>query len=305
LRPNYAQAHSNLGNALRDKGRLDEAIAAIRQAIVLDPNLAGAYSHLGNALKDAGELDEAIVAARKAVALKPDFLEADSNLVYMLHYHPGYDASAITEELRRWDRQHAEPLRRFIQTHTANRDPHRRLRIGYVSPDFRDHVVGRNLLPLFRQHDRRQFEITCYAQTASPDAMTTMFQQNADRWRNIVGLTDEQAAAQIRRDSVDILVDLALHTDKNRLLVFARKPAPVQATFAGYPGSTGLSAIDYRLSDPYLDPTECRKGTNRFTVSGRFVCRTASGVTIRWIAATFPSTLCRRWRAGCDIRLPE
>jgi predicted O-linked N-acetylglucosamine transferase (SPINDLY family) len=168
--------------------------------------------------------------------------------------HPGYDGRSIAEEYRRWNGQHAEPLRKFIEPHTNNRDPDRRLRIGYVSPDFRDHVVGRNLLPLFRQHDRRHFEITCYAQTPRRDAMTSQFQQYSDRWRNIVGLSDEQVANQIRQDEIDILVDLALHTSGNRLLVFARKPAPVQVTFAGYPSSTGLSAIDYRLSDPYLDP---------------------------------------------------
>jgi predicted O-linked N-acetylglucosamine transferase (SPINDLY family) len=115
-------------------------------------------------------------------------------------------------------------------------------------------VVGRNLLPLLRHHDRERFEITCYSQAVSPDAMTLQFQHAADRWRDIAGLTDEQAADLVRRDSIDILVDLALHTAGNRLLVLARKPAPVQVTFAGYPGSTGLGAIDYRLSDPYLDP---------------------------------------------------
>jgi predicted O-linked N-acetylglucosamine transferase (SPINDLY family) len=254
LNPNLPEAHCNLGNALTVKRQLDEAIAACRQAIVLRPAYAEAYSDLGNALTANGQLDEAIAAYRQAITLRPGYAEAHSNLIYALHLHRACDAQAIAEEHRRWNRQHAEPLAKFIQPHSNDRDPDRRLRIGYVSPDFRNHAVGLNLLPLFRQHDRGQFEITCYAQTPSPDAMTAEFQQNADRWRNIVGLSDEQVVDQIRQDGIDILVDLALHTGGNRLLVFARKPAPVQVTFAGYPSSTGLSAIDYRLSDPYLDP---------------------------------------------------
>jgi protein O-GlcNAc transferase len=254
LNPNLPEAHTNLGNALKDQGQLDEAIASYRQAIALRPGYSEAHSNLGNTLRDNGQFDEAIAAYHQAIALRPDSAQTHSNLAYTLHFHPDCDAKSIAEELARWNCQYAEPLRSSIQVHDNDRDPGRRLRIGYVSPDFRDHVVGRNLLPLFRRHDRSQFEITCYSQTLCPDAVTGEFQQNADRWRSIVGVGDEQAAEQIRRDRIDILIDLTLHMSQNRLLVFARKPAPVQATFAGYPGSTGLTAIDYRLSDPYLDP---------------------------------------------------
>jgi predicted O-linked N-acetylglucosamine transferase (SPINDLY family) len=254
IRPNEAEAYSNLGNALRDKGRLDEAIAANKKAVTLNPDFPEAHNDLGNALRDAGQLDEAVNAYRQAVVLKPGYAEAHSNLVLLLHYHGGYGARAIAEELGRWNRQHAEPLQRFIQSHSNDRNPDRRLRIGYVSGDFGEHVVGRNHLALVRGHDRRPFEIFCYAQVACPDVITRQFEQCADGWRNTMGLSDDQVATQIRDDRIDILVDLALHTAKNRLLVFARKPAPVQVTFAGYPGSTGLRTIDYRLSDPYLDP---------------------------------------------------
>jgi protein O-GlcNAc transferase len=253
--PNFSKAHNNLGNILRDKGLLDEAAAAFRQAIAHDSKFPAAWLNLGNTLKDTGQLDEAIAAYRQAIALNPGHAGAGSNLVYTLHYHPGFDARAIAAELARWNCQHAEPLRATVQAHANDRGPDRRLRIGYLSPDFRDHVVGRNLLPLLRRHNREKFEVTCYAQVPRPDAMTGEFQRIAHRWRNIVDLSDEQAAEQIRRDEIDILVDLTLHMSQHRLLVFARKPAPVQATFAGYPGSTGLTAIDFRLSDPYLDPT--------------------------------------------------
>ncbi|MGD0389573.1 MAG: tetratricopeptide repeat protein, partial [Tepidisphaeraceae bacterium] len=238
----------------KDIGRLDEAIGLYRQAIRLSPDYAAAHNNLGKALKDIGQLDEAIAVYRQAIRFKPDDATVHSNLVFTLQYHPGHDGGMIHDELRRWNRQHAEPLRKLIQPHTNDRNPDRRLRIGYVSQDFRDHVVGQNLLPLLRQHDHRQIEIFCYANVARVDALTEQFRRYADTWRNIVGLSDSQTVDLIRQDRIDILVDLALHTANKNLMVFARKPAPVQATFAGYPGSTGLDTIDYRLTDPYLDP---------------------------------------------------
>ena len=267
LKPDYADAHSNLGNVLRDNGQLDEAITSCRQAIAFKPELPEALSNLGNALRDQGQLDEAIGAFRQAIALKPNYPEVHSNLLLTLNYHPGFDGSSIAGEQRLWNQQHAEPLRQFIQPHPNDRSPGRRLRIGYVSPDFRDHIVGWNMLPLLANHDRACFEIFCYAQVAHPDALTQRFQAGAEHWRSAVGISHEQLAAQIREDQIDILVDLALHTAHNRLPVFARKPAPVQVTFAAYPGSTGLSTIDYRLSDPFLDPP----GTDESIYSERTV----------------------------------
>jgi predicted O-linked N-acetylglucosamine transferase (SPINDLY family) len=254
LRPAYAQAHNNLGNALIATGQLDEAIAAFRAAIALRPDFSDAHRNLGHALKDNSQLDQAITSYREAIALQPADADVHSSLIYAMHMNPAANAQSIAQELRRWNHEHAEPLQKFIHPHANNRDPARRLRIGYVSPDFLNHVVGHNLLPLFRQHDHQQFEISCYAHVPRPDPMTSLFQQNADRWRDIALLSDEQVANQIRQDQIDILVDLALHTAHNRLLVFARKPAPVQVTFAGYPSSTGLTAIDYRIGDPWLDP---------------------------------------------------
>jgi protein O-GlcNAc transferase len=254
LRPDYAEVLSNLGNALKEKGRLDEAIAIYQQAIALRPNYAEAHSNLGSALKDTGQIDEAVAAYRRAIALRPGYVEAFSNLLFALHYHPSYDAPAIAEELRLWNRQIAEPLKRFIQVHTNDRDPERRLRVGYVSADFRVHASAHFLVPLLKHHDPRQVELFCYAQVVRPDAMTLQMQRQFATWRSIVGVSDEQAARQIREDRIDLLVDLKMHTSENRLLIFARKPAPVQATWLGYPGGTGLTTIDYRLSDPCLDP---------------------------------------------------
>jgi len=256
LKPSLPEAHNNLGNALRDNGQFDEAIAVYRHAISLRPNYAEAHNNLGIALMDQGRLDEAIDSYRRALELKGDYVEAHSNLILAMHDSPSYGAQAMAEELRRWNRQHAEPLKKFIRPHTNKRDPDRRLRIGYLSPDFREHPVGQNLLPLLREYDHGQMEVFCYANVVRPDARTEELRRHADVWRSIVGMSDSQAVELIRQDGIDILVDLALHTGNNRLLVFAHKPAPVQATWLGYCGSTGMDAMDYRLSDPYMDPPD-------------------------------------------------
>ncbi len=254
LQPDYAEAHNNLGNMLREGGQLDEAVASFRQALAAQPERAEFFNNLGCALRDQGRIEEALTEFAQAVALKPTYFQAHSNRVYSLHLDVRQNARTIAAEHERWNRQHAEPLRHLIQSHANDPNPDRRLRIGYVSGDFRDHVLGRYVMPLFREHDHGRFEIFCYAHVRRPDALTTEFRERADHWREIAGLSDEQAAGQVRRDRIDILVDLTLHMNNARLLIFARKPAPVQLTFAGYPGTTGLETIDYRLSDPHLDP---------------------------------------------------
>ncbi|MGD0137532.1 MAG: tetratricopeptide repeat protein [Tepidisphaeraceae bacterium] len=254
INPTNASYHSNLGNALTDQGQLDEAIASYHDAIRLKPDFAAAHNNLGNALNGVGQLDEAIAAYRQAIRLNPDYTEAHSNLVFSLHHHAAYDARMIHKELRGWNQQHAEPLEKFIQPHHNNRDPDRCLRIGYVSADFYDHASAFFLLPLFRHHDRRQVEVFCYSLQARSDQVTQQMKDHVQHWRTIVGQPDAKVAAQIRQDQIDVLVDLKLHTGGNRLLIFAHKPAPVQATWLGYPGTTGLDTMDYRLTDPYLDP---------------------------------------------------
>jgi predicted O-linked N-acetylglucosamine transferase (SPINDLY family) len=254
LMPGDATAHYNLGNALRDQRKFDDAVACFRRAVELKPDFAAAHNNLGNALNDQGMLDEAVACFRRALELKPDFAEVHSNLLYALVFCPGYDAQSLYEEHRRWDRRHAEPLRKFLDPHSNDASADRRLRIGYVSPDFRGHPVGRFLLPLLESHDHGSFEIYCYASVRGADGVTDACRAHADAWRDVLGLSDEQVARTIRQDRIDILVDLTMHTAGNRLLVFARKPAPVQVTYLAYCGTTGLGTIDYRLTDPYLDP---------------------------------------------------
>jgi predicted O-linked N-acetylglucosamine transferase (SPINDLY family) len=256
LNPNYPAAHYNLGVALQEQGKLDEAVACYNGALALQPDYAEAHNNLGAAFKEQGKLGEAVNCYRRALQINPEFSGAHSSFVYVLNFCPEYDAKTIYAEHRRWNQQFAEPLATFIHPHSNERSANRRLRVGYVSPDFRDHVVGINLLPLFREHDRNEVDISCYAEVLRRDDITNRFQSYAGAWRNVVGMTHDALAQLIRQDGIDILVDLTLHMAHNRLLVFARKPAPVQVTFAGYPGTTGLSAIDYRLTDRYLDPPD-------------------------------------------------
>ncbi len=254
LSPGYAEAHGNLGLVLKQQGQPDQAVASFRQAIALDPALADPHNNLGNLLCDIGQVDEAIAAYRNAITINPAFRKAHSNLVFTLNYHPDYDPGSIAQELRAWARQHGDPLRQSIQPPSNDRNPHRRLRIGYVSPDFRDHPVCRFALPLLANHDHSRFEIFCYGSVNHPDAITREVQQCANAWRDIARVPDSTVAQTIRDDQIDILVDLAGHTAENRLPIFATKPAPVQVTYLGFPASTGLDTIDYRFTDALADP---------------------------------------------------
>jgi predicted O-linked N-acetylglucosamine transferase (SPINDLY family) len=254
LRPESAGVHNNLGNLFVRQGKLLEAVDSFRQALRCKPDFAQAHGNLGDALRELGCLDESLAAHRIALRLVPSAAFIHSSMLLTLNYHPGYDAPAIKEEYGRWNKLHAEPLKRLIKPHANSADPKRRLRIGYVSPDFREHVDAFFLVPLLSNHDHDQYEIFCYAGVQRPDAMTERLRRYADTWRSTVGLSDQQIADLVRSDQIDVLVDLEMHAANNRLLMFARKPAPVQVAWLGYPGTTGLPAIDYRLTDPYLDP---------------------------------------------------
>jgi predicted O-linked N-acetylglucosamine transferase (SPINDLY family) len=256
LQPDSAEAYGNLANVLVTMEQFSEATAAFRQAIRLRPDFAEAHNNFGNLLFATGQFESAVHEFRSAVALRPDLPFVQSNLVFFPMYQPNVTSQDIAAAARNWNDQQAEPLRAQIRPYQNRPDPARRLRVGYVSADFRRHVVGRNVLPLLRDHDSTDFEVLCYSNVTRPDSLTARFRGCAAGWRDIQGASDEQAAEVIRQDGVDILVDLSLHSTGNRLPLFARKPAPVQVTFAGYPGTTGLTTIGYRLSDIYLDPLE-------------------------------------------------
>lgn len=253
LRPAYAEAHHLLAHVLSDLGRLDESLAACKQALAIRPAYAEVFALLGHVLKDVGRIDDAIAASRMAIALRPADAAAHSNLLLTLHFHPGSTPASLAAEHREWKRRHAASIP-HVTSHANDRDPDRRLRVAYVSPDFRRHPIGRFLLPLLAHHDRERVEVICYDNAPRADDVTARLRAHADAWRPITALDDDAAARLIRDDRVDVLVDLTMHAARNRLLVFARRPAPVQATWLAYCSTTGLDAIDYRLSDPYFDP---------------------------------------------------
>ncbi len=259
-KPDFINAYSNLGSALRTMGKVDESIAAFEQAIKLRPDFHLAYSNLGNSLKDAGRLDEAIATYRRAIELDPKDHASHSNLVFAVQYHEDYDSAAILREALRWNALHAQRLTKEIQPPENDRTADRRLRIGYVGADFREHCQSLFTIPLLSNHDRDNFEIFCYAHVSRPDATTERIRGYCDGWQSIVGMADDEVAKTIRDDRIDILVDLTMHMSLGRSLVLARKPAPVQVAWLAYPGTTGLSAMDYRLTDPYLDPPSTGSG---------------------------------------------
>jgi predicted O-linked N-acetylglucosamine transferase (SPINDLY family) len=254
LDPGYAEAYNNLGYLLARQDRLTDAEALYRKAIDLDPEYAEPHTNRGNLLKDRGELDAAIDCYRRAIELRPDLSALHSNLLLTLHYHPGYSPADLLREHRAWAERHVAPLTAARRPHENRPEPNRRLRVGYVSPDFREHPVARFVLPLFRERDRRQVEVFAYSDVTAPDAVTRSVREHVDRWRDVATLPDEKLAEVVRADAIDILVDLAAHSGHNRLLAFARKPAPVQVTYLAYCSTTGVDAIDYRLTDRFLDP---------------------------------------------------
>jgi predicted O-linked N-acetylglucosamine transferase (SPINDLY family) len=254
LDPSYAEPHNNLGLALARRDRLAEADAHYEKAIALDPQYAEPQTNRGNLLKDRGEIDAAIACYRRAVELRPDLSALHSNLLLALHYHPGCSPADLKREHAAWAERHVAPLAAGRRPHENGRDPERRLRVGYVSPDFREHAVARFVLPLFRQHDRKQVEVYAYSDVAKPDPTTNVLRNRVDRWRDVAALGNAELAQMIRADGIDVLVDLAAHSGSNRLLMFSRKPAPVQVTYLAYCSTTGVDAIDYRVTDRFLDP---------------------------------------------------
>ncbi|HEX8910755.1 MAG TPA: tetratricopeptide repeat protein, partial [Humisphaera sp.] len=254
LKPGEPLFQYNLGITLKDAGMPREAADAFRRAIGLRPDYPEAYNNLGVALKDAGLHAESAAALRQAVALRPGYADAHSNLLMGLHYAAATTPAELAAEHARWDRQHAAPLAARARPHANDRDPDRRLRVGYVSGDLWNHPVARFLTPLLANHDPARVEVFAYANVARPDGVTEMIRRRCHAWRDVHGVDDDAVAAQIRDDRIDVLVDLSLHTAGNRLLVFARRPAPVQVTWLGYAGGTGMAAIDWRVTDPHLDP---------------------------------------------------
>jgi len=252
VRPNHPEMLYNLGVALAQQGRIDEALAAYEQAVSLKPDYADGLNNLAKAYADQGCLDEALGCYRRAMAARPNDPAIVSNFLMVSHYHPAGNAEALFAEHLRWAARFGTPP--ACPLPARDRNSPRRLRLGYVSPDFWNHVQGYYSEAVIGAHDRSQFEVFCYANVSRPDERTQRIKGLADHWRSILGLSDTEAADLILQDEIDLLIDLAGHTAGNRLGVFARKPAPVQVTHFGYCDTTGLVAMDYRLTDACCDP---------------------------------------------------
>ena len=258
--PNNFGVLVNLGNRFKAEGRNAPAEESYRKALAVSPDHPAVLNNLGCLLKDAGKIPEALELLRR-VANHGDASDiarinapiAHSNLLLTLNYSEE-SSEEIFEEHRRWGRLYAAPFEGRSSGHANDPDPERKLRIGYVSGDFYSHSVAYFFEPLIANHDRSAFEIVCYSTRTNSDAMTERLKSLSDRWRDISQLNDDQASELIQSEGVDILVDLSGHTSGHRLLVFARKPAPVQVTYLGYPNTTGMESIDYRFTDERSDP---------------------------------------------------
>ncbi|CAO3363865.1 O-linked N-acetylglucosamine transferase, SPINDLY family protein [Azospirillum palustre] len=288
LKPDYAEAHFNLANILRNRGDREGARAAYGEALRLKPDMAAAlcnlgdlhkggvelaravecfvaalkadpksaeaWNNLGETLKEMGRIEEAIGVFQKGLEANPTHTLMHSNLLLALHYTPAVPPETVFKAHAGWAQRHADPLLPAGKRHANPRDPERRLRVGYVSPDFCAHSVAFFAEPLIREHDRNRFEVFCYHAAARSDVVTERLKGMADGWRSLVGVDDARAMALIEQDGIDILVDLTGHTANNRLTLFARKPAPVQVSWLGYPDTTGMRAVDWRLSDAIAEP---------------------------------------------------
>ena len=290
--PQFAAGHMNLGIALQAKGELAAAIASHLQAIALDPGYAAAYYNLGLAQIETGEALQAESQFRSALRFRPafpeawvgladtlqtlgrdaeahaalkiateqrnDYHEAHSNLIFTLDFLEDCRVEEHQAERAVWYARHGERHAASIQPHANLAEPERRLRVGYVSADFRRHSACSVFAPILLGHDKTAVEVVCYSAVNREDEVTRELRACADEWHSTLGVSDQALAEQIRRERIDILVDLSGHTSGNRLLVFARKPAPVQVTAWGHATGTGLKTIDYFLADPVLVPQEER-----------------------------------------------
>lgn len=256
-----AMAHMNLGNIALRGHRFTEATVHYEASLAAStaitghaPPSPGLLNNLGLSLHRRGLPEQAIERYRQALTIQPDFQDAATNLLFAMQHTPTVPAADLFKAFQDWTARHEAPLRALQRPHTNTPDPARRLRIGYLSGDFFRHAVSNFIEPVLQEHDRQAVEVFCYATNAHVDDQTTVLRQLAHHWRDVAPLSDDELAQRIRDDAIDILVDLSAHTAGHRLLVFARKPAPVQITWLGYPTTTGLRSMDYRISDAVSDP---------------------------------------------------
>jgi len=296
IQPNISGYHSNLAMAYKDNEQFQPALDHYKKAIALNPknpvlffNLGALYQtfdfydkacnsydqslqinpdqplvlhNLGNLLLKQGDVNKAIHYGKKAMKLAPDDPEIQSNYLFSLNYNIDYSPEKIINEHLKWGQK-------YIHSHSKKTTFHNksRIHVGYVSPDFRKHSVSHFIKAILNNHNKKFFDIYCYSNVKKPDHITHSLKQCDVVWRDIFYQNDNEVYDQIQADGIHILVDLAGHSSCNRLMLFAKKPAPIQITYLGYPNTTGLSQIDYRLIDHHSDPD-----LNQFSGSERRIC---------------------------------
>ena len=254
LKPDYAEAHYNLGIILKELGRLSAAEECYRQAIKLKPDYAEAYNNMGELLKQPGRLEEALVSYNKAIKININYSEAYSNRNLCLNYLSLWSPLFIYNQHLEYEKQFGSLKIESALNLPLKKISGERLRIGYVSADFKKHSVAFFFEPLLTNHNNHVVETFCYYNDTVIDATTKRLMKACDHWRSIFGVANQDAVSLIKNDKIDILVDLSGHTAGNCLLIFAQKPSPIQVTWLGYPNTTGLSTIDYRFTDIIADP---------------------------------------------------
>jgi predicted O-linked N-acetylglucosamine transferase (SPINDLY family) len=258
--PNTSGLANNLAMLYTEVGRFDEAITIANEVLETGDECAALYNSRGNAYLAMRRLKEAGQDFHRAFELDPTAWMSFSNEIMIQHYRDDIPAETIAANHRAFGVAMAEAFPDVKRVWSGIRDVNRRLRIGFVSPDFRSHSVAFFFEPVLQHRDRSRFEVFCYSAVRNPDPFTTKFQRLADHWRDIRPLLPEQAEALVRADGIDILIDLAGHSGDNSMPLFGRKPAPVQVTWLGYPNTTGLATMDYRLTDAIADPRGKEEG---------------------------------------------
>ena len=247
------------GIALCQRGLYARAMPYLRRAAArANPNDEELFRSLSEALLNQGKVPEAIAYMGRVLDLHPDDATMQSARLVWSYFDPDFTDEQIFERHVLWARQ-IEPPVQSIVPHANVRDPQRPLRVGYLSSTFRSHITMALLGPVLELHDRSKFEIVCYDNTPNPDEITQLARRFVSRWRDIRNLEDEAAAQLIRRDQVDILVDLELHLPPNRVRLLARKPAPIQGAFIQYPGTSGLRGMDFVMADRHMITPGCER----------------------------------------------
>jgi predicted O-linked N-acetylglucosamine transferase (SPINDLY family) len=255
LDPNFTLGYINYGNALKAQKKYSEAVSVYKKALSIEPNSDLAHHNLAMALLDIWSIDEAITHYKAAQDLNPNTAKPKHDMLVVLQYSANIEETEIQETCDAFSTHHESPLISEWGGYKNTLNTKRRLKIGYVSPDLRVHPIANFIEPVLSQHNHQQFEIYCYFNNLHQDHVTSRIKNLVDHWLDCPMLLDEDFAKQIRADEIDILIDLSGHTFGNRLLAFARKPAPIQVSWMGYVGSTGLKSIDYRLTDINVEPS--------------------------------------------------